>query len=70
MPGRVVISGGAASTARPCTCERVPVLCGCGWGMMGLLVCRVPERCPVCGFDFWEAFGPPEPCSEPEGGAS
>jgi hypothetical protein len=49
-------------TARRCECERVPVLCGCGWGRLAMPVCEVPETCPVCGFDFWQAFGAPEPC--------
>ena len=29
--------------------RRVPVLCGCGWGNLGMLESEVPENCPVCG---------------------
>jgi hypothetical protein len=52
-----------------CQCERVPVLCGCGWGSLGMPTCEVPETCPVCGFNLWEAFGAPEPCAPREEGA-
>lgn len=52
--------------AMACECERVPVLCGCGWGSLGLPECEVPENCPACGFGFWEAFGMPGPCARAE----
>jgi hypothetical protein len=39
------------------------VLCGCGWGRLGLPQCDVPEFCPLCGFDFWSYGGPPELCA-------
>jgi hypothetical protein len=50
-----------------CRCKRVPVLCQCGWGILATPECEVPEFCPLCGFPFWEAFGPPPPCGEKEG---
>ena len=30
-------------------CERVPVLCGCGWGHLAMPECEVPDYCPLCG---------------------
>lgn len=53
------------TTPRPagCGCTRVDVLCGCGWGRLGLPQCDVPEFCPLCGFDFWSYGGPPELCA-------
>lgn len=29
--------------------RRVPVLCGCGWGSLGMPEDEVPDECPVCG---------------------
>lgn len=29
--------------------ERVPVLCGCGWGSLSMPISEIPETCPVCG---------------------
>lgn len=49
---------------RACRCERVQVLCGCGWGSLGMPACAVPELCPVCGFDLWSLGGVPEPCAK------
>ena len=37
--------------------ERHDVLCGCGWGILGCLESKIPQFCPVCGFDFWEYAG-------------
>jgi hypothetical protein len=54
----------SAAPAVRCECERVPVLCGCGWGRVALPVCEVPEFCPVCGFGFWEMAGPPDACGQ------
>jgi hypothetical protein len=39
--------------------QRTDVLCGCGWGRIGIPLDDVPQECPVCGFNFWEAFGAP-----------
>ena len=55
------VSRGAPEPTR-CLCERVPVLCGCGWGSLAVAACAVPEFCPLCGFGFWQAFGMPDPC--------
>jgi len=33
-------------------CERVPVLCGCGWGSLAMWRCLVPVDCPVCGAEW------------------
>jgi hypothetical protein len=55
--------GASSAPLSRCECDRVPVLCGCGWGVLSLPSCEVPERCPVCGFGFWETFGEPEPCT-------
>lgn len=44
---------------------RVNVLCGCGWGLLGVDVSEVPAECPVCGFAFEQPdIGEPEPPSE------
>ncbi len=32
--------------------KRHAVLCGCGWGNMGMLESEIPDCCPVCGFDI------------------
>ena len=48
-----------------CGCDRVPVLCGCGWGLLAVSECDVPEECPLCGFNFWDAFGCPPLCVAP-----
>lgn len=40
--------------------ETTAVLCQCGWGLLSVKVCEVPETCPICGFDFWSYFGAPE----------
>ena len=32
-------------------CERVNVLCGCGWGLLSVPLDDVPEECPIC--DRW-----------------
>jgi hypothetical protein len=32
--------------------RRVPILCGCGWGHLGMLETELPEYCPRCGHDF------------------
>ena len=32
--------------------KRQAVLCGCGWGNMGMLESEIPDCCPVCGFDI------------------
>ena len=39
-----------------CTCgtERVPVLCGCGWGHLAMPVDEVPEFCPLCGNPLYQ----------------
>lgn len=52
----------ATQAATGCECERVPVLCGCGWGRLSIPSCEVPEECPVCGFNFWDHFGAPDAC--------
>jgi hypothetical protein len=31
---------------------RVDVLCGCGWGRLGIPESQVPDECPVCGHRF------------------
>lgn len=46
-----------------CECRRVDVLCGCGWGRLGLPECEVPPECPVCGFDLWAYGGVPPECT-------
>jgi len=48
----------------PCECDRVPVLCGCGWGQLALPACKIPSNCPVCDFDLWSYGGVPDPCQE------
>ena len=37
--------------------ERTDVLCGCGWGLLGIPLEEAPDHCPVCGFSFL-AFRP------------
>ena len=36
--------------------ERTDVLCGCGWGLIGIPLEDAPDHCPVCGYSFraWE----------------
>lgn len=51
-----------------CGCPRVPLLCGCGWGRVAIPECEVPETCPLCGFNFWEAFGEPGVCDTSDQG--
>ena len=29
---------------------KVQVLCGCGWGSLGMDEEDVPDECPVCGY--------------------
>jgi hypothetical protein len=62
--GRRLTEGSARAVQ--CQCDRLPVLCGCGWGFVSIPECRVPEFCQQCGFGFWETFGEPEPCAERE----
>lgn len=38
---------------------REDVLCGCGWGILGCPVERLPESCPLCGHCF-VSFGEEE----------
>jgi len=52
----------SAPPAVRCACERVDVLCSCGWGRLSVPVCTVPEFCPLCGFDFWAYGGIPDTC--------
>lgn len=46
-----------------CECDRVEVLCSCGWGSLSMPACEVPEYCPCCGFDLWGLGGTPAPCT-------
>ena len=34
--------------------EKHDVLCQCGWGRLSIPKSEIPEKCPVCGFNFWE----------------
>lgn len=45
-----------------CKCERVDVLCGCGWGRLSIPRCTIPENCPICGYDLWALGGVPDAC--------
>jgi hypothetical protein len=40
--------------ACPCCCERVDVLCQCGWGRLAISVSDVPRQCPLCGVHIRE----------------
>jgi hypothetical protein len=40
----------------------VSILCQCGWGMLSIPESKVPELCPVCGFNFWEYAERGESC--------
>jgi hypothetical protein len=37
--------------------EFTDVLCGCGWGEMGVNLSSVPARCPMCGHQFIKEDG-------------
>ena len=40
--------------------SNVNVLCGCGWGRLGIPESQVPQHCPMCGFDFFSLHADPE----------
>lgn len=37
--------------------KRHNVLCGCGWGQLGMLESEIPQHCPVCNFNLWVLYG-------------
>jgi hypothetical protein len=51
-PGPSILAGNTWAESR--CAERVPVLCGCGWGSLSMDERDVPAQCPVCGSTLGE----------------
>jgi hypothetical protein len=45
-PGPSILNGNTWAESE--VAERVPVLCGCGWGHLSMREDLIPPRCPVC----------------------